>query len=153
MLWKDRWKPVVLLVEDDPGDQELTRRALGERGGEIDLRVVSDGEEALEYLKHVPGDDEESDCPPPDLILLDLNMPKFDGREILKYVRRQPDLKLIPVVVLTTSRNERDVRECYELGCNTFVSKPDSVEEFMDSIGLIGMYWLRIASTAGLCPT
>ncbi len=149
--WSKERSPVVLMVEDDPGDQELIRRALENHHDNIDLRVMSDGEEALDYLKNVQAGTNSDECPQPILVLLDLNMPKFDGREILQYVRQQSNLKLTPIVVLTTSTNERDVQECYALGCNTFVSKPDTVQEFMDAIGQIGSYWLNIASIPSLC--
>ncbi len=134
---------VILLVDDDPGDQELTRRALRNQGSTVELRVVSDGEEALEYLRRqgrYPGPDS---APRPDLILLDLNMPKMNGSEVLSSLRQDPDLSRIPVVVLTTSEQEADIRRSYDLGCNSFIHKPIDIERFGETIRKLSDYWFE----------
>ncbi|MCB9851269.1 MAG: response regulator [Phycisphaerales bacterium] len=141
-----RKKSLVLLIEDDPGDQELTRRAIAQDLPDAELRIVPDGEDAIAYLENACSASRQNEYPRPDLILLDLNMPKIDGRDILQFVRSRPELRLTPVVVLTTSKHERDIVSSYEKGCNTFVSKPVTVEEFMDAIRRIGHYWLNIAT-------
>ncbi len=137
---------VILLAEDDPGDQELTRRALQEGVLDTELHVVSDGEEAMDYLLHRGRHTDRACSPRPHLILLDLNMPKLDGRQVLAQLQGHPDLKRIPVVVLTTSKQEEDVLRSYDLGCNSFISKPVDVEEFIRCIHSLGMYWFEIVA-------
>lgn len=133
----------LLLIEDDPGDQELTRRALTEGVLKTDLHVVSDGEEALDYLfRRGPF----SNAVMPDLILLDLNMPNLDGREVLRTIRADQRLGHIPVVVLTTSKYEADILRSYELGCNSFITKPVRVDEFVETIQKLGRYWLELVT-------
>jgi CheY-like chemotaxis protein len=137
---------VILLAEDDPGDQELTRRALEEDVVRVDLRIVSDGEEALDYL-HQRGAYSEADAAPrPDLILLDLNMPKLSGREVLHELKQSPDLCRIPVVVLTTSQQEADIIATYDLGCNSYVQKPVDIEQFISVVRKLGDYWFEIVT-------
>ena len=118
---------VILLAEDDRGDQELTRRALEEGKIRNDLRVVEDGEEALAYLYRRGKYKDPATSPRPDLLLLDLNLPRVDGREVLERVRADSKLRRMAVVVLTTSRQEEDILRSYELGCNSFITKPVSV--------------------------
>lgn len=134
---------VILLAEDDPGDQELTRRALQEDVLETELHIVSDGEEAMDYLLHRGRYTDRACSPRPHLILLDLNMPKLDGRQVLAQLQGHPDLRRIPVVVLTTSKQEEDVLHSYDLGCNSFITKPIDVEEFIRCIHSLGMYWFE----------
>lgn len=131
----------ILLVEDDPGDQELTRRGLRNALHTVDLRVVSDGEEALEYLKRC-GRYENADAPRPDLVLLDLNMPKVDGKQVLAAVRAEPSLRTLPMVVMTTSDQERDVIASYELGANSYIRKPFGLKEFSRVLRSLEEYWL-----------
>ena len=135
---------VVLLAEDNPAEQRLAERALGQGVIECDLRIVSDGEEALHYLRRQGAYAEANTAPTPDLVLLDLNMPKIDGRQVLEEMRSDPQLKSIPVVILTTSKAERDVLESYRLGCNSFLNKPVAVAEFVDLLQSLGQYWLKL---------
>ena len=134
---------VILLAEDDPGDQELTRRALEEDVLRVDLRIVSDGEEALDYLfQRGP----YRAAPRPDLILLDLNMPKRNGREVLEVLKASPELCRIPVVVLTTSQQEADIIATYDLGCNSYVQKPVELDQFINVVRKLGNYWFEIVT-------
>ncbi len=139
-----RRPPVVLLVEDDPGDQELTRRALADGVPDADLRVVSDGEEALDYLHQRGPYADPADAPRPDLVLLDLNMPKLDGREVLRRIAQAPSLQAIPIVMLTTSQRDLDIEESYRLGCSSFVTKPDDVDSLIRIIRRLGEYWFDL---------
>lgn len=128
----------ILLVEDNPDDVELTRIAFAEAGGEYRLRVVSDGAAALSYLYA---------CAPADLpalVLLDLNLPKLDGREVLEAIRAEPSTRSLPVVVLTTSAEPFDVERVYTLGANSYIQKPVEFERFVDVVRQIGLYWLAL---------
>ena len=137
-----------MLAEDNPAEQNLTRRALARGVIQCDLRVVSNGEEAMDYLLQREKFADPASCPRPDLILLDLNMPRLDGRQVLERMRADPDLDTIPVVVLTTSRQEEDVVRSYRLGCNSFVQKPIGVQDFVVSHGAIG----RLLAEARCAP-
>jgi len=134
---------VILLAEDDRGDQELTRRALD--AGEIcnDLRIVEDGEEALAYLFRRGKYKDPASSPKPDLFLLDLNLPRVDGREVLERVRADSRLRRMAVVVLTTSRQEEDILRSYDLGCNSFVTKPGAMDQFIQLIQALEEYWFH----------
>ncbi|MBP1697695.1 MAG: two component system response regulator, partial [Deltaproteobacteria bacterium] len=121
----------ILLVEDDRGDQELTRRALDEGKIRNDLRIVEDGEEALAYLFRRGKYKDPATSPRPDLLLLDLNLPRVDGREVLEQIRADSKLRRMAVVVLTTSRQEEDILRSYELGCNSFITKPVDINQFI----------------------
>ena len=134
----------VLLAEDNPADQNLTRRALARGVIHCDLRVVSNGEEAMDYLLQREQFADPAACPRPDLILLDLNMPRLDGRQVLERMRADPNLDTIPVVVLTTSRHEEDVVRSYKLGCNSFIQKPIGVQAFVAALEQLGAYWLKL---------
>ena len=136
---------VILLVEDDRGDQELTRRAL--EAGKIrnELRIVEDGEQALAYLFRRGKYKDPASSPRPDLLLLDLNLPRVDGREVLQRVRADSGLRRMAVVVLTTSRQEDDIIQSYELGCNSFITKPGGMEQFVQLIQTLEEYWFQIA--------
>ena len=134
----------VLLVEDNPAEQNLARRALAKGVMQCDLRVVSDGEEAMDYLLHRGPYVDPGQSPRPHLILLDLNMPKLDGRQVLERIKSDPVLQTIPVVVLTTSRQDEDIARSYELGCNSFISKPVEIHDFLDALRQLGCYWLRL---------
>ena len=135
---------VILLVEDDPGDQELTRRAMMESKIYNELCLVGDGEEALDYLFRRGRYEMPSDSPRPDLILLDLNLPRVDGREVMKQINADPDLRMIPVVVLTTSKQEEDIIRSYELGCNSFITKPVDMNQFIRVIQYLEEYWFEL---------
>jgi len=135
---------VILLAEDDRGDQELTRRALEEGKIRNDLRVVENGEEALAYLFRRGKYKDPATSPRPDLLLLDLNLPRVDGREVLERVRADSKLRRMAVVVLTTSRQEEDILRSYELGCNSFITKPVGMDQFIRVIQALEEYWFQI---------
>ena len=132
----------VLLVEDNEADVRLTREALRESGDTIRLSSVGDGELAMAYLRREDGYEEVSR---PDLVLLDLNLPRKNGIEVLDEMRADPDLACIPVIMLTTSTAEHDVIACYSAGANCFVVKPLELDAFMDLIGAIRGFWLGVA--------
>ena len=135
-------KPVeILLVEDNPGDRELAIEALRDSKVKNNLHIAEDGEEAIEFLKNSK---KNPDYIMPDLILLDLNLPKKDGREVLEEIKADPELKSIPVVVLTTSRAEEDVLKSYNLHANCFISKPLDFNQFVEVIKSIEDFWLTI---------
>ena len=131
----------ILLVEDNAGDVRLTREALKEGRIRNRLHVVSDGEHALRFLRR---QDEYADAPRPDLILLDLNLPRLDGREVLTDIKNDPRLKQIPVVVLTSSRAEKDLLSAYDQHANCFITKPVGFEDFMEVVRSIESFWLSI---------
>lgn len=136
----------VLLVEDNPGDVRLTQEAFKEAKISIKLDVTMDGAEAIKFLRK---DGEYSDAVTPDLILLDLNLPKKDGREVLKEIKTDDLLKRIPVVVLTTSNAEQDIMKSYNLHVNCYINKPVDFEKFFDIIQKIEEFWL----TTAILPT
>ncbi len=136
---------IILLAEDDPGDQELTRKALELSRTANKLYIVEDGEEALDFLKHRGKYGREEPAPRPDLILLDLNMPKIDGRQVLGRLRSDPELSTIPIVVLTTSCLADDVLQTYRLGASTFIQKPLGFKDFLDVVRVICQYWFQTA--------
>jgi len=129
----------VLLVEDSPGDVRLTKEAFRDADPEIDLRVVVDGVEAMTYLKR---EGVHVDAPRPDFILLDLNLPKMDGRAVLAHIKDDDDLKTIPTVILTTSDAEADIVTSYKLQANCYLSKPVQLEEFESLVRSINDFWL-----------
>lgn len=128
----------VLLVEDDLGDVELTKEAIEATRLAVKLSVVRDGEEAMAYLRKEGG---YADAASPDLVLLDLNMPRKDGREVLRDMKDDPVLTHIPVVVLTTSDSDEDIMKSYDLGANCYVTKPVGLEQFMKVVQSIGDFW------------
>ncbi len=136
----------ILLVEDDPGDQELIRWAAQENALEASLHIVSDGEEAMDYLLRRGSYADPADSPRPDLILLDLNMPKLDGKQVLKQIRAHAELRRIPVVVLTTSDQEQDIVSSYDLGCSSFITKPAETHELVRCVGGLASYWFELVS-------
>ena len=129
----------VLLVEDSPGDVRLTREAFRDANVSIRLHVASDGVEAMAFLRR---QDEHIHAPRPDLILLDLNLPRMDGREVLAQVKEDPSLKTIPTVILTTSEAEADIMKSYELQANAYLSKPVQLYEFESLVNSIKDFWL-----------
>jgi chemotaxis family two-component system response regulator Rcp1 len=135
-----RRKPFnILLIEDNPGDVRLTQEAFKEGNMAVDLSVVMDGVEAIKYLrKQAPFENIDT----PDLILLDLNLPKKDGREVLKDIKVDPELRLIPVVVLTTSNAESDILNSYKLYANCYINKPVDFDSFFNVIKKIEEFWL-----------
>lgn len=136
--------PTILLAEDDPDDRMLTTRALERHMSSLDVRSVSDGEELMDYLCARGTYGAPGAAPKPDLILLDLNMPRKDGREALAEIKSNPNLRRIPVVILTTSEADTDVRQSYDLGVNAFVTKPVTFEKLSEAIDLIGRFWLEV---------
>ena len=138
-----RTRPVnILLIEDNPGDIRLTEEAFFECEINVNLTAVMDGVEAIKYLNKVGKFEKASS---PDLILLDLNLPKKDGREVLKEIKTDPQLKRIPVIVLTTSNAEQDILRTYNLHANGFINKPVDFDRFFDIIQKIKDFWLSTA--------
>lgn len=135
-------RPVeILLVEDSPGDVRLTKEALKEGKVLNNLNVVGDGVEALAFLRQ---EGSYKNAVRPDLILLDLNLPKKDGREVLEAIKNDPDLKRIPVVILTTSNAEKDVLKSYDLHANCYVTKPVDFEQFITVVKSVEDFWLTV---------
>jgi len=135
---------IILLAEDDLGDQELTKRALEEGKVENELYIVKDGEEALDYLFRRGRYTDPETSPRPDLFLLDLNMPKLDGRQVLEQIRSIHELRNIRVVVLTTSRQEEDITRSYDLGVHSYITKPVDLDQFFNVIRTLEEYWFQI---------
>jgi len=136
----------VLLVDDDPGDRELTRRALANGRFRTDLRMVAGGEQALDYLNRQGEYTDPLDSPVPDLILLDLNMPRMDGREVLEKIRSTESIAHLAVVILTTSNREADVLRSYKLGCQSFITKPVDMKGLTDVLMEVGEYWFQLVT-------
>ncbi len=131
----------VLLVEDNPGDVRLTREALKDAKVWNNLHVVEDGDAAIAFARQ---DAEYADSPRPDLILLDLNLPKRDGREVLAILKADEDLRRIPVVVLTTSAAEQDILKAYDLNANCYITKPVDFDQFIGVVKAVEEFWLTI---------
>jgi two-component system, response regulator len=136
---------MILMADDDEDDRQLTQDAMAEARLANELRFVGDGEELMEYLHH-RGDyaDGGREAPEPGIILLDLNMPRKDGREALAEIKSDPNLRHIPVVVLTTSRDEEDVVKTYDLGVNSFISKPVTFAGLVEVVQSFSRYWFEI---------
>ena len=135
-------KPMeVLLVEDSAGDVRLTREALKDAKVHVHLQVASDGIEAMAFLNR---EGQHVDAPRPDLILLDLNLPKKDGRQVLEEIKQSPSLKSIPVVILTTSASEADILRSYMLHANCYITKPVDLNGFLDVVKSIDNFWLSV---------
>ncbi len=131
----------ILLVEDNPGDVLLTREAFREGSYFPQLSVVEDGEEALQFLRRAG---QYANAERPDLILLDLNLPRKDGRELLAEVKQDPELRQIPIIVLTTSEAEQDVRRAYKLHANCYLTKPLEMDAFMKKVRSVEDFWLSV---------
>ncbi len=131
----------ILLVEDNPADVRLTMEAFKDAKILSNIHVARDGEEAMRFLRH-SGD--FASAPTPDLVLLDLNLPKKDGREVLREIKSDPRLRRIPVVVLTTSSDESDVHSAYDMFVNAYVTKPVDLDQFMKIVSVIDEFWLSI---------
>jgi CheY-like chemotaxis protein len=140
----------ILLVEDNPGDVRLTREALKEAKVANELSVVSNGEEALLYLRRQGN---FSAAPRPDMILLDLNLPRMDGREVLAEIKADQNLKRIPVVILTTSSAEKDVLATYNFHANCYITKPVDLDQFLEVVKSIESFWLTIVRLPPDDPT
>jgi CheY-like chemotaxis protein len=140
----------ILMADDDLEDCLLTREALAEAGLENEIRFVHDGQELLDYLRRHGEFEDPMKSPRPGLILLDLNMPRMSGREALGVIKADPVLKLIPIVVLTTSANEADIAASYELGANSYITKPVGFQGLVNVVQALNQYWFRIVSTPPL---
>jgi CheY-like chemotaxis protein len=138
-------RPVtILLVDDDEEDLLMTKQALQESRLGNDLRTTHDGEELMDYLLRSGEYADPSDSPKPGLILLDLNMPKKDGREALAEIKANPDLRKIPVIVLTTSKAEEDIFRTYDLGVSSFITKPVTFAGLVEAMRVLTQYWFEI---------
>lgn len=137
---------VILMADDDLDDCELTRRALAQAGVTNPLQFVHDGAELLDYLRQEPPYDKEGAAPRPGLLLLDLNMPRVDGREALQRIKALPGLRNIPVVVLTTSQAEEDVLRTYDLGAASYITKPVTFTGLVEAMTILGEYWLEVVA-------
>jgi CheY-like chemotaxis protein len=148
---KIKRKPLaILLAEDDDDDYKLIRDALQESGIPNGLHRVIDGEELMDYLHHRNAFSDAKNSPVPGLILLDLNMPRKDGRECLRDIKTDAVLKVIPIVVLTSSVAEEDVLRCYELGVNSFIKKPATFAGLVETVRWLGHYWFEIVDIPAL---
>lgn len=134
----------ILMAEDDPDDRLLAQEALEESLVANHLRIVENGEELMDYLKHRGKYSDPASAPRPGIILLDLNMPKMDGREALRAIRSDPELRSIPVVVLTTSRAEEDILRSYDEGANSYIIKPVTFEGLVEVMKTLRRYWFEI---------
>jgi CheY-like chemotaxis protein len=141
--------PALLLADDDPDDRMLVRDALVEGHLSCDLRCVEDGEELLDYLRRRGRYASAQAAPRPALILLDLNMPRKDGHEVLREIKSDQDLRQIPIVVLTTTRAEEDVWRAYDLGVSSFIVKPAVFEILVEVIARLGQYWFETVELPG----
>ena len=137
-------KPItILMADDDDDDRRLTKEALLEGRLANDLRFVENGEDLMDYLRH-QGKYSDTAVPRPGLILLDLNMPRKDGRTVLKEIKSDPELRQIPVVVLTTSQADEDIYKSYDLGVNSYIVKPVTFEALVDILQTLEKYWFEI---------
>jgi DNA-binding response OmpR family regulator len=135
---------MILLIEDDKGDQELIRRALEKGKIRNDLFILEDGEQALDYLLRRGRYSDPALSPRPDLVLLDLNLPKIDGRKVLEEIRSTDELKRLVVVIMTTSKEEEDIVRSYEIGVNSYITKPPDFQQFVKVVQEVGHYWFQV---------
>lgn len=143
-MTKTNGQPIVILMaDDDADDRMLTRDALQESRVLNELRFVEDGEELMEYLTRTGKYENADDSPRPGLILLDLNMPKKDGREALKEIKSDPNLRRIPVVIMTTSKAEEDIFRSYDFGASSFITKPVTFDRLVELMRTLGEYWVE----------
>jgi CheY-like chemotaxis protein len=133
----------ILIAEDDADDRFLLQAAFEENGFKDRLQFVENGVELIEYLLSLKSNGDDN---MPRFILLDLNMPKKDGREVLKELKQHPDLKNIPVVIFSTTNNEAEMRRCYELGANSYITKPNSFESLLKTVAALRSYWMHTSS-------
>jgi CheY-like chemotaxis protein len=130
----------ILLVEDNQGDVLLTQEAFEETGSDYELFVVNDGQEAINFLEQIPP---FAEVVTPDLILLDINLPKINGHEVLRYIKTNSNLKHIPVIMLTTSSSEKDISSCYSNYANCYITKPNDVVEYFKIIENVNQFWFN----------
>lgn len=152
MTTDSRRPPTILVAEDDPDDRDLTREAFAATRAAGDLRFVEDGEELLDYLYGRGAYAAEGAAPRPDLLLLDLNMPRLDGRAALRQIKADPELKLMRVVVLTTSRAAEDIVAAYEISASSYISKPASYRHLLEVVGMLARYWLEVVELPPAAP-
>lgn len=143
-LQKQRNSIVILIADDDPDDCLLAKKAMAESHVANDLRFVHDGEELMDYLRYTGKYSDPESAPRPGVILLDLNMPRKDGREALREIKADPSLKRTPVIILTTSRAEEDILKSYDLGVNSFIVKPIAFQSLIEVMNTMGKYWIDI---------
>ncbi|MDZ7899364.1 MAG: response regulator [Arcicella sp.] len=141
---KEYKAPLILIADDDEDDRMFTREAFDENFEKNETRFVNDGVELMDYLKRRNKYADPQSSPRPSIILLDLNMPKMDGREALREIKSDPDLRIIPVVILTTSKAEQDILKTYDMGVNCFITKPVSFTAFIEVARTIGHYWFDV---------
>jgi CheY-like chemotaxis protein len=134
----------ILMADDDPDDRMLTEDALKEAHLANDIHFVEDGEALMDYLYHRKAYADPASSPRPSIILLDLNMPKKDGREALKEIKNDPELRRIPVIIMTTSKAEQDIVRSYDLGANSYLTKPITFDELVIVMRDLGKYWFNI---------
>jgi CheY-like chemotaxis protein len=147
-------RPVtILLAEDDPDDRLLTREALREGRLANDLRTVEDGEQLMDYLRRSGRFADAAESPRPGVILLDLNMPRKDGREALNEIKSDPTLRQIPIIVLTTSKAEEDIFRSYDLGVNSFITKPVTFDALVNVMRAVSEYWFEIVELPPVRPS
>ena len=142
----------ILMADDDEEDCLLTKEAWDENRLANDLRFVGDGEELMEYLQHRGKYSDPADSPAPGLILLDLNMPKKDGREALREIKASPELRRIPIVVLTTSKAEEDILRSYDLGASSYITKPVTFEGLVKTVKHLEQYWFEVVELPAASP-
>ena len=135
----------VLLVEDNPGDVDLIRDSLQTATPRLDITVVGDGAEAVDYLFHRHQYSDDIDAPLPDFVLLDLNLPKLSGHEVLKEARKSTDLRTLPIIIITSSDSQPDIVMSYALGANCYVTKPGELDAFQSTMRAVGDFWCRVA--------
>ncbi len=137
----------ILIAEDDADDRFLLQSAFVENGYRDELHFVENGMEVIDYLDSLSPD--KSEVRIPRFILLDLNMPKKDGREVLKEIKQQPDFKHIPVIIFSTTNNELEMKKCYELGANSYITKPNSFESLVKTVAALRSYWIHTTNESG----
>ncbi len=138
-------KPItILMAEDDADDRQMTKEAFEENRVANDLRFVENGDELIDYLKRRGKYSDPAKSPRPGLILLDLNMPKKDGRQALQEIKADPNLKNIRIVILTTSKAENDISRCYDLSASSYITKPVTFDRLVEVVNTLGKYWLEI---------
>jgi len=146
---KNAMSITILMADDDADDRQLTREALEDARLINDIRFVENGEELLEYLRRQGKYAPPAEAPRPGIILLDLNMPRKDGRTVLKEIKQDAELRTIPVVVLTTSKSDEDVYRSYDLGVNSYIVKPVTFEALVDTLQTLEKYWFEIVELPG----
>ena len=150
MVYADMRKDAkILLVEDSIADQRLIARAVRDTALEAELFTVDDGEQAMAYLQRRGRYQDPASSPRPDIVLLDINMPKKDGKQVLREIRDDDSLHNLPVIMLTTSNQERDIIDSYNLGVNAYITKPTELASFIDTVQTLELFWFKLAELPG----